>query len=163
LEANQAKNTAGGGSPWPLKGGQMAYKIDLQDAAQRHLRGAHALHDQSSAGSQPGCKALAGYAYGLAAELAIKEIMRQSGIPRLADDKRKHDAYWKHFPDLKDVLGLQLRGRREGELRKYVDDKTLFEHWSIRMRYAPSSDVNPAWLAKWKKSAEDLIVRMNAA
>jgi hypothetical protein len=141
----------------------MAYGTDLQNAARRHLLGAHILHDQSTPGAQPGCKALAGYVYGLAAELAIKEIMRQSGIPRLAPDKRKSDPYWKHFPDLKDLLALQLRGRREGELRKYVEDKNLFANWSIGMRYARTDDVNPAWIAKWKKSAEDLIVRMNAA
>ena len=141
----------------------MAYSTDLQNAARRHLLGARILDEQSSAGAQPGCRALAGYVYGLAAELAIKEIMRQSGIPRLGPDKRKNDPYWKHFPELKDLLALQLRGRREGELRKYVEDKNLFANWSIGMRYARSEEVNPVWIAKWKKSAEDLIARMNAA
>ena len=139
----------------------MPYGTNLQNAARRHLRGASILHEALSAGAQPGGRALAGYLYGLAAELALKEIMRQSGIQQLPPTDRANDPYWKHFPELKTMLSLQLRGRRDGELRKYASNNSLFANWDIKMRYAHTNDVQPSWIAAWKKDAEDLVSKMD--
>jgi hypothetical protein len=69
----------------------MAYRKDLDQSARRHFKAAEALFSLNTAGSQPGCKAVAGYLYGLSGELALKELMRKSGLTPRAE--RKHDPY----------------------------------------------------------------------
>ena len=48
----------------------MAYSHDYQISARRHLKAAETLYALNTAGAQPGAKAVAGYLYGLAGELA---------------------------------------------------------------------------------------------
>ncbi|MCC6586293.1 MAG: hypothetical protein IT168_06200 [Bryobacterales bacterium] len=50
----------------------MAYTLNIEKAARRHLRAAQVLYAQSGAGDQPGCIAVAGYLFGIAGELAVK-------------------------------------------------------------------------------------------
>ena len=64
----------------------MAYSQDLKTAARRHLMAAQALYDHTGPGVQPGCKAVAGYLFGMAGELALKELMRGSGLMPLAEN-----------------------------------------------------------------------------
>ena len=58
----------------------MAYSNDYQTSARRHLKAADALYSLNTAGAQPGAKAVAGYLYGLTGELALKQMMVQSGM-----------------------------------------------------------------------------------
>lgn len=127
----------------------MKYQVDLQKAARRHLKAAQVLYDETGAGAQPGCKAVAGYLFGLAGELAVKVLMRDSGVNPIAQ----------HFPKLKSTC-IELHGRRSGELRKLLDDARLFQNWDIAMRYAPTKDIDPDWIPAWKTSAEDLVGRI---
>lgn len=138
----------------------MAYSRDLKSAARRHLRAAQILHSQAGAGIQPGCAAVAGYAFGLAGELAVKEIMRTSGIRELPSDRRKDDPYYAHFPILRTLLLQQLQGRLSGKLLEIANSTTHFHEWDIAMRYAPTKDVKGKWIAKWKKSAESFVGSM---
>ena len=140
----------------------MAYSQDMRKAARRHLRAAQVLYDRDGAGEQPGCKSVAGYLFGLAGELAIKELMRDSGMNPLAPEERHDDPFFAHFPMLKTMLST-ARGRRAGELRKFSDDPRLFQNWDITMRYAPTQEINPNWVDMWKQSAERLIERMETA
>jgi hypothetical protein len=139
----------------------VAYKKDLVNAARRHLKAAAELHLVEAAGAQPGCRAVAGYLYGLCGELAVKSMMQDSGIRPLEEKFRRDDPYYAHFPDLKDRLKDTASGRRAGELRKIAESKSLFQHWHTQMRYAPTADIQPAWIAAWKSSAEALIVQMD--
>jgi hypothetical protein len=107
----------------------VAYKKDLVNAARRHLKAAAELHLVEAAGAQPGCRAVAGYLYGLCGELAVKSMMQDSGIRPLEEKFRRDDPYYAHFPDLKDRLKDTASGRRAGELRKIAESKSLFQHW----------------------------------
>lgn len=139
----------------------MAYRQDLSNSAKRHLRAADELYGLTSGGSQPGCKAVAGYLFGLSGELAVKAIMRDSGMPRLAEDHRRDDPYYAHFPELKSRLRDTAKGRRSGEIRKIAETAALFQNWDTDMRYAPTADIDDAWVESWKISAHDLVNRMD--
>jgi hypothetical protein len=70
----------------------MAYKMNLVDAAHRHMEAANCLHDCA-----PPCRRrdVAGYLYGIAAECALKEIMRQSHNWRKLE--RDDGPFYAHF------------------------------------------------------------------
>ena len=135
----------------------MAYSQDFRKSALRHLKAAQVLHGRVGSGDQPGCQAVAGYLFGLAGELAVKEIMRNSGIKPAAN--RRDDPFFAHFPALKTMLST-AEGLRSGELRKVSEDTSLFQHWDTDMRYAPTKDIDVRWVEAWKASAERLIDRM---
>jgi hypothetical protein len=137
----------------------MAYSQDVRSAARRHLRAAQILQGQVGPGDQPGCRAVAGYLFGLAGELAVKELMRDSGMRPLPPAERHDDPFFAHFPVLKTMLST-AKGRRAGELRKLSEDPRLFQKWDIAMRYAPTKDIDANWVETWKASAERLIERM---
>jgi hypothetical protein len=137
----------------------MAYGQDLLVSARRHLRAGDELHAASSAGSQPGCGAVAGYLFGLCGELAVKAIMRDSGMPHL--ESRRDDPYYAHFPELKSLLLDTVKGRRAGELRKIAENAALFQNWDTDMRYAHTSDIELRWVDAWKASAHELVRRMD--
>lgn len=137
----------------------MAYRQDLQGSARRHLRAATELDQVVSAGSQPGCKAVAGYLYGLAGELALKALMRDSGMTPLSPKERRSDPYFAHFPELKTQLLDAAQGRRSGELLAIAKSND-FQNWDTVMRYASTADVLPGWIDAWKVSAHKLVETM---
>ncbi len=139
----------------------MAYGQDLQASARRHLRAATELHQLASAGAQPGCRAVAGYLYGLAGELAVKALMRNSGMAPLPPKERRDDPYYAHFPELKTQLRNTAQGRRSGELL-VIANSNHFQNWSTDMRYAPTAEVQPGWIEDWKASAHSLVETMDA-
>jgi hypothetical protein len=140
----------------------MAYSQNLKAAAQRHLRAGKVLFEANGGGDQPGCAAVAGYLFGIAGELAVKELMRLSGIAPKPQAERGGDPFFAHFPALKTMLGTAT-GRRAGELRRLSEDSGLFQHWEIAMRYAPATEIDQERVAAWKASAEKLIGRMMIA
>ena len=137
----------------------MAYSQDMRKAAIRHLKAAQILYERGGPGEQPGCKAVAGYLFGLAGELAVKELMRDGGMNPLPHTERRDDPFLAHFPVLKTMLSM-AKGRRAGELRKFSEDSGLFQYWDVAMRYAPTKDIDANWVETWKISAEQLIERM---
>lgn len=145
-----------------LQQSKMAYSQDMRVAAHRHLRSAKILYGQAGRGDQPGCRAVAGYLFGLAAELAIKKLMFDSGMRPLADTDHRDDPFFAHFPRLKTMLGMAV-GRRSGELRQLSEDPRLFQNWDTDMRYAPTKEIDPRWVETWKVAAEQLIERMETA
>jgi hypothetical protein len=105
---------------------------------------------------------VAGYLFGLSGELAVKAMMRDSGMKPLTADCRRDDPFYAHFPELKSRLMDTLAGRRSGELRKIAEAAALFNHWNTDMRYAPTADIAPAWVESWKASAHYLVTRMDS-
>lgn len=134
----------------------MAYSQDMRVAARRHFRAAQVLYRQAGSGDQPGCKAVAGYLFGVAGELAVKKLMLDCGMRPSQESERRDDPFFAHFPALKKMLGLGS-GRRSGELRKVSEDVGLFQNWDTKMRYAPTKDIDARWVDAWKASAERLI------
>jgi len=137
----------------------MAYAQDLWAAAHRHFTAAQVLYEHAVPAARPGCLAVAGYLYGIAGELAVKQMMRDSGIKPLPQAERHDDPLFAHFPVLKTLL-TTAKGRRSGELRKLSEDPRLFQNWDITMRYAPTKEINEIWVKAWKASAEELIRKM---
>lgn len=139
----------------------MAYRQDLSNSAKRHLRAATELHGLSSSGAQPGCRAVAGYLFGLCGELAVKAIMRDSGMKPFAAERRRDDPFYTHFPALKTRLLDTVKGRRAGELRRIAETAALFQNWDTEMRYAPTEDIHEEWVESWKTTAWNLINQMD--
>lgn len=137
----------------------MAYAQDMRVAARRHLRAAKVIHEDAGPGNQPGCLAVAGYLFGIAGELAVKQLMRESGIKPLEPTDRRDDPFFAHFPMLKKML-TTVQGRRSGELRRLSEDPQLFQNWDIAMRYAPTVEIKATWVVAWRGSAEELIAKM---
>ncbi len=138
----------------------MAYSKDMRKAALRHLKAAQILYERDGAGEQPGCKAVAGYLFGLAGELAVKKLMGESGMTPLPDAERRDDPFFAHFPGLKRLLSATAKGRRAGDLRTISEDPRLFQNWDVSMRYAPTNEIGANWVETWKVSAERLVERM---
>ncbi len=140
----------------------MAYTQDVRTAARRHFRAAQVLYGQAGPGDQPGCRAVAGYLFGIAGELAVKQLMRASGMMPSPGGDHRDDPFFAHFPALKTLLAT-AQGRRAGELRRLSEDPRLFQNWDTTMRYAPTKDISANWVEAWKASAEELIDRMAIA
>ena len=140
----------------------MAYSHDYQISARRHLKAADVLYALNTGGAQPGAKAVAGYLYGLAGELAVKQMMTQSGMRPLPDGQRRNDPFYKHFPDLKSLLLTEAAGRRSGELLTVARTARIFQEWSTDMRYAPTHEVSTRRVDRWQDDAKKLIGQMEA-
>lgn len=138
----------------------MAYSENYQKSARRHLKAADALYALNTAGAQPGAKAVAGYLYGLTGELAVKQMMRQSGMRPLANDQRRNDPYYKHFPELRTFLLDMATGRRSGDLLQIARNTQIFKEWNTDMRYAPTEEVPVARVDAWQQDAKKLIDQM---
>ncbi|KWD16421.1 hypothetical protein WM34_07705 [Burkholderia ubonensis] len=138
----------------------MAYSHDYQISARRHFKAAETLYVLNSGGAQPGAKAVAGYLYGLAGELAVKQMMIQSGMRPLASDQRRDDPFYKHFPELKTFLQSAASGRRSGELLSIARTAQIFREWSTDMRYAPTLEVSGGRVDGWQGDAKKLIGQM---
>lgn len=140
----------------------MSDTYKLKNSARRHLRAAEELHTIASAGTQPGCRAVAGYLFGLAGELAVKQMMQEAGIQKLASEHRRQDPYFAHFPQLKTLLNYQLCGRRSGPLAAVVQSDSLFDRWSTEMRYNRTQDINDNDVSSWRTTATHLVQQMGA-
>jgi len=103
---------------------------------------------------------VAGYLYGLAGELAVKQMMIQSGMRPLGSDQRRNDPFYKHFPELKTLLLTTAAGRRSGELLNLARGAQIFREWSTEMRYAPTHEVATGLVNGWQGDAKRLIGQM---
>ena len=132
----------------------MVYSVQYSKSARRHFAAAELLNHAVDRSVQRG--GVDGYLYGIAAECALKQIMRNSGMT--PDPKsRKGDPFYAHFPDLKTLIGDNARGRRSGELRAFSDDPRLMAQWSMDMRYALVGDILDRLVQQWKDDAHKLI------
>jgi hypothetical protein len=143
------------------KRGGMAYGQDFAKSARRHLRAGDEMVAVQPRGAQPGCRAVAGYLFGLSGELAVKAMMWDSGMKRLEASSQKNDPYYAHFPKLRKLLMNQISGRRSRELKEIVGAPALFENWDVAMRYAPPADVKDSWVEAWQKDAKKLVAQMD--
>ena len=136
------------------------YSIDLAKSARRHLATATYLEQEEG---QTKHGATAGYLFGIAAECAMKEIMRDSGMRPLPPEQRREDPFYAHLPQLKTMLRNSAHGRRAGELRKWSEDNNFMREWDTDMRYAPARDIERADIERWRDHAKQVLVAMNAS
>jgi hypothetical protein len=114
----------------------VTYAQDFLDSARRHLQAGDALFN-----APPHSQRLdvAGYLYGVAAECALKELMRRSGMAPLPEQQRRDDPFYKHFPELKTSIRDTATGRHQGNLLRFAagTNDAFMSEWSTDMRYAP--------------------------
>jgi hypothetical protein len=139
----------------------MSYSQNYKSAARRTLKSAQILFDDTSSDNQHDSKAVAGYLFGLAGELAVKDIMLKSGMQELHRSKRRECPFYSHFPNLKSRLIENIKSRRMAELLKIAKSSQLFQFWDTDMRYAPAREIKISWVNAWKTSAEQLFKEMN--
>ena len=127
-----------------------SYGSDMRAAAYRHLEAGEHL-------SPTNRKDVAGYLFGIAAECALKQMMRASGMHPLSESDRWNDPFYAHFEELKRMLRDRVYGRLATELRRYAENTAFMQHWDITMRYSDGKDVKPAWVDRWHRDAKDVI------
>src|SRR6266581_1034831 len=98
------------------------YQQDLKKAAYRHLEAAETLFATNR-------KDVAGYLFGLAAECALKHLMKVSGMRPLPENERHDDPFFAHFENLKTLLRNTASGRWAGELRRYAEKSSFMQQW----------------------------------
>jgi hypothetical protein len=118
------------------------------------------LYEEPDPGAQPGARAVAGYLFGLCGELALKEMMRESGMRPLPEAERRDDPFYLHFPAIKARLEECASGRRAGTLRQLATEPRLFQYWDTSMRYAPTREIEARHIAAWKADAERLVAEL---
>jgi len=129
----------------------MAYKPNLPAAARRHLDAAEALYESGNR------RHVAGYLYGIAAECALKAMLQEAGQRPLGSDKRRHDPFYAHFPELKTQLqDLQL-GRGAATLRKFIESPSFMSQWDTDMRYCKGDEIKDEWVERWRDQARDSV------
>jgi hypothetical protein len=129
----------------------MAFAIDMPAAARRNLAAAEILMRGDR-------KDVAGYLYGLAAECALKAMMRESGcLPLPTDTSTRDNPYFAHFPELRTMLRDCLRGRRGTPLIGFVNNDAFMSNWSTRMRYSHGRDISERWIDEWSLQARQAV------
>jgi hypothetical protein len=110
-----------------------------------------------------GKRDVAGYLYGIAAECALKELMRQAGIRPLPPEHRRDDPFYMHFPELKTALRDHVRARSHTALRRYAENSALMAEWDTTMRYGRGPDVLSKPVERWRNQALALVREMEGA
>lgn len=133
----------------------MAYTVDLGDSARRHMDAAQCLY-----ACDPPCRRrdIAGYLFGLSAELALKRILQRSAPIRSVD--KREDPMFAHFPGLKTLLRDKAKGRYGEILRRFAEDGGFMNEWDISMRYAPRRDVTDKQVERWRENAQRALRQM---
>lgn len=123
-----------------------SYETNYAKAARRHWSAAEALPDT--------CRSVAGYLYGVAAECAVKAVMR--GVAKLQElpEDRRADPYYAHYPHLAPLLRERISGRiAAAELAAFARDSFL-QGWDTDMRYSDGSAVTESRVSSWREDAE---------
>jgi len=126
----------------------MSYTPDLSAAAGRHLDAAEALAEGPR-------RRVAGYLNGVAAECAIKAMMRDAGL--IPQGPRREDPFYAHFPQLRTMMRDRLKGRRGGPLLKFINDDRFMTRWDTDMRYCKGSEIQDSWISAWQTQARDAV------
>lgn len=128
----------------------MTYPQSLIKAARRTLDAADSLHNTTR-------ESVAGYLYGIAAEIGVKQLMIESGM---RDRSNRSGPFYAHFPHLKRQLEFSARGRLHAKLLKLSQDPTFMHHWDISMRYTCGSEIQSSWVNDWKHQARSVIAEI---
>jgi hypothetical protein len=137
----------------------MAYGIDLVSAAGRYFHSAEELYLAQSAGCRRRCKAVAGYLYGIAGELAVKELLRKTVQTKSTKFGQAPNPNYMHFPELKSAMKEQP-GRLSERLRKLGENDSWFQNWDIAMRYAATDEIDEKSVERWREHAKGALTIM---
>jgi hypothetical protein len=127
----------------------MAFTANLPAAARRHLEAAEELVNGPR-------QDVAGYLYGIAAECAVKAMMKE--VPCA----RRDDAFYQHFPELRTILRDVLQGRSAQPLLTLIDNEQFLNNWNVRMRYADGRQILSEWVKNWGEQARRAVNTMGS-
>jgi hypothetical protein len=128
----------------------MAFIPKMPEAARRNLQAAEEL----DAGHR---RDVAGYLYGIAAECAIKEMIKPIPVPAEHD---KDAIFYAHFPKLRTLLRDALDGRRVAPVWKIIVNDRFMHNWDVAMRYADARQIPNEWVNDWRQQAKDVVGAM---
>lgn len=123
----------------------MTYTAKMQNAADRHYNDAVVLEAQNRHDN-------AGYHYGLSTECVVKGVLEQDCGLRPSDD-----AWWAHFPGLRNIALLYVANRNCGRLRTFLENPSLMQEWDIPMRYSATGTIDRKKIERWKNQANDAL------
>ncbi|TWA74038.1 HEPN domain-containing protein [Azospirillum brasilense] len=126
----------------------MKYEEDFPGAARRHLHDGKLLAESNRLDN-------AGYHFGLAAECALKAAMRSINIPTKEFMVGEKDAYYIHFPKLKNIA-LKHTGRISKQVSESLNKSSFMQNWEIRMRYSKKA-VEGKQCEAWANQAEEFV------
>jgi hypothetical protein len=132
-----------------------SYDVDMRRAAFRHFEAGELL-----AGSKR--TDVAGYLFGIAAECALKQMMRNSGMRPLPISQRREDPYYAHFELLKTMLRDRASGRLATEIRRYAESSSFMQQWDVSMRYSDGKSIEPKLIERWRSDARDILGAMDS-
>lgn len=123
----------------------MAYTIDMEQAAQRHYQDGVNLESAQRHDN-------AGYHFGLSTECVIKHVLLHSYNLRENDD-----AWWAHFPGLRNAAALFVGTRADAPLRRIIENENLMQEWDVKMRYAKNASLSSTRVSRWKDQANNAL------
>lgn len=128
-------------------------------ACVRHFESATALLEMRTIPDQKHC-GVAGYLFGIAAELALKSLMSESRLFPASQEFSDGDPFYAHFPEIKRLLRASIQGRRAGELRKFAEDNSFMSDWTVKMRYSPQGETSIDVVQRWRISAQSIMSKL---
>lgn len=125
----------------------MPYTPNMKASARRHFDAAKRLYDDGKR------KDVAGYLYGVAAECAVKAMVRDTGGGEVRG----------HFPD---ELPTRIRDatsfRGQAKILNLINNNNFMSNWSTDMRYCKESDIDSKSVAKWAAEAKQALHAMDS-
>ena len=128
----------------------MAFIPKMPEAARRNLQAA----EQLDAGHR---RDVAGYLYGIAAECAVKEMIKLVNVPLEYD---KDALFYAHFPKLRTLLRDAFERRRGKPVWTIIMNDRFMHNWDVAMRYADARQIPDEWVDDWKQQAKDIVGAM---
>lgn len=128
----------------------MAFVPKMPEAARRNLQAA----EQLDAGPR---RDVAGYLYGIAAECAIKEMIKAVSVPT---EHGKKAILYAHFPKLRTLLRDAFDRRRVRPVWTIIMNHRFMHDWDVAMRYADARQIPDEWVDDWKQQAKDIVGAM---
>lgn len=117
----------------------------MSEAARRNLAAAELLD-----ASHP--RDVAGYLYGIAAECAIKEMIK------LKNERPNRGEIWRaHFPKLQVLLRDEFKGRKAPPAWVFIVTTAFMHDWHVTMRYSDANQVPDTWVDDWKIQARKIV------
>lgn len=132
--------------------------VDYLEAARRHWRDAHILHEHGSLAN-------AGQLYGFCIECVQKELLLACSIQTDREGGVKPKEFRQHLPDISDatlLLGEFLPdGRKALHYCAMLSALPSLGNWSVDQRYQQEAALPLADLAQWQQAAQEAMEMMD--
>lgn len=119
------------------------YALDMEGAAQRHLRAARSRAADKDWDT-------AGYLAGFAAECRLKRALMRTGFQPPKNLDKRDDPFWAHFPSLKTLmLHSGAAARISAGVVTLLSNGGFMNEWDTIMRYSRTGSVDEPTASRW--------------